>query len=72
VQTLLDQRSSYMQAEALRVETLAGKSDQTAEDQQALARYRDQLNRYNELISLERGRCAAAGTQETGTTNAED
>lgn len=64
VQTLIDQRASYMQAEELRIEALVGKSDQTPEEQAALARYRDQLNRYNELITLERSECAAANDRE--------
>ena len=64
VQTLIDQRASYMQAEELRIEALVGKSDQTPEEQAALARYRDQLNRYNELITLERSECAAANERE--------
>lgn len=72
VQTLVDQRASYMDAEALRIEALTGQQRHTAEEQATLDRYRTQLQRYNELISLERGRCAAAGVQETGTTNADD
>ncbi|WP_284123942.1 hypothetical protein [Parerythrobacter aestuarii] len=59
VQTLIDQRASYMQAEQLRIEALVGKQRYTDEEQQVLARYRGQLAEYNTLISNQRDRCRA-------------
>ena len=82
VQTLLDQRKSYIQAEDLRVEAIVGKQRYTEEEKAILDRYSAQLRRYDELIGTERERCMAgattagedalAETQDTTNSNAED
>lgn len=64
LQTLVDQRASYMQAEELRIEALMAQKQYTPADQQALARYQGQLQRYNDLISIEQRSCIAAREQE--------
>lgn len=64
LETLVDQRTSYMEAEELRIEAMLAQEKYSADDQQALARYQAQLQRYNNLISVEQRGCSAARQQE--------
>lgn len=62
--TLVDQRAAYMKAEELRIEALMAQEKYTSEDQQTLARYQAQLQRYNDLVAIEQRGCAAARQRE--------
>ncbi|NNC60213.1 MAG: hypothetical protein HKO05_09505 [Erythrobacter sp.] len=64
LQSLVDQRRVYMDAEELKVEAIYAKADYTKQDQQDVARYQNQLQRYNSLIQLEQRQCPEAGEQE--------
>ncbi|MHA6332335.1 hypothetical protein ACXYL9_01525 [Qipengyuania sp. CAU 1752] len=64
LQSLVDQRRVYMEAEELKAEAIYAKTDYTSQDQRDMGRYQNQLQRYNSLIQLEQRQCPEAGEQE--------